>query len=100
MAKPIRIERTEIKARLETRLAAVLEALAKATDRTLGELLEETVLHTFEPVQGEEGQACASPHTKKTLALIEQLKAKYGLNYSTHANYRFEENQAASQQAS
>lgn len=90
-SKDLKIERTVVEARLEKRLAAVLEGLARQTNRTVGEVLEETLLHTFEPVPGYEGCAVASPHGKGTFPLIDQLKKQHGLDYDTHANYRFTE---------
>jgi uncharacterized glyoxalase superfamily protein PhnB len=88
-AHDLRIRRTTVEARMEERLASVLNDLALATNRTVGEVLEETLLHTFEPVPGHVGQAVASPHAKATFRLIEELKKKHGLDYDTHANYRF-----------
>jgi hypothetical protein len=58
---------------------------------TVGEALEETLLHSFEPMPDFEGQGVASPHTQRTLAVIQQLKRKYGVDYETHASYRFTE---------
>lgn len=88
--KDLKITRTAVEARLEGRLASVLADLAKETNRSVGEVLEETLLHSFERVPGQEG-AVASPHDEKTFALIESLKNKHGLDYDTHANYRFTE---------
>jgi hypothetical protein len=83
------VQRTEIKARVEQRLAAVIEDLARETGRNVGELIEEVFLHSFEPVQGQEGQASASPHTLETYDLIFKLKEKHNMNYDTHDNYGF-----------
>ncbi len=49
--------------------------------------IEETLLHTFEPI----GNGVASPHTKAHLRRIEELKRKHGLDYDCHASYRFVE---------
>jgi uncharacterized glyoxalase superfamily protein PhnB len=81
------IERRDLAIRIETRLAAVLEDLAVHSGRTVGSLLEEIVLHSFEPVPGKTGVSSASPHTAKTLDLIEELKRKHRIDYDTHANY-------------
>lgn len=55
---------------------------------SVGELLEETLVHTFESVhQG----GVAGPHTKKTLSYIQALKQKHGIAYDTRASYRFVE---------
>lgn len=82
------IQRVRFEARIEKRLAALLGDLARHKNMTIGEMLEETVLHTFEKVSGE---GVASPHTSKTLAYIRKLKEKHGIDYDTHASYRFVE---------
>lgn len=82
------VERVKVEARIEKRLAALLEDLAKHKGMTLGETLEETLLHTFEPV---DRGGVASPHTTGTLALIQELKTRHGIDYETHASYRFVE---------
>ena len=82
----LEIERVPIETRIEKRLAALLADLARHKNMTVGEMLEETFLHTFEKVpQG----GVASPHTEKTLSYIEALKTKHGIDYGCHANYRF-----------
>ncbi|WP_276483130.1 VOC family protein [Paraflavitalea pollutisoli] len=83
------IERVEVPVRLEKRLAALLADLAEHKGMTIGSCLEETLLHTFE-VLGED-KGVASPHTKKTHAYIQELKKKHGIDYDTHASYRFVE---------
>ena len=85
------VERVELSGRVEKRLAAVIRDLAIETGRTVGEVIEEVFLHSFEPVPGMEGQACASPHDVRTLERIEALKRKHQLDYDTHANYSFVE---------
>jgi hypothetical protein len=55
---------------------------------SLGEMFEETLLHTFEKVRG---GGVASPHTEGTLSYIQTLKKKHGIDYDTHASYRFVE---------
>jgi len=80
------IERVPFEARIEKRLAALMSDLARHKNMTIGEMLEETLLHTFEKVPGE---GVASPHTGKTLSYIRELKAKHGIDYDTHASYRF-----------
>ncbi|MCJ8009145.1 glyoxalase superfamily protein [Lederbergia wuyishanensis] len=85
------IHRTEIKAKLENRLAALMEDLARETERSVGELLEEIIMHSFEPLEGLEGQASASPHTIETLELIDKLKKKHQIDYGTHDIYGFVE---------
>jgi catechol 2,3-dioxygenase-like lactoylglutathione lyase family enzyme len=49
--------------------------------------LEEILLHTNEPL----GDGVASPHTKRDLDYIQKLKAKHGIDYGSHASYRFVE---------
>ena len=55
---------------------------------SVSECLEETLLHTFEKLAG---GGVPSPHSDRTLDLIQTLKAKHGLDYDTHASYRFVE---------
>jgi catechol 2,3-dioxygenase-like lactoylglutathione lyase family enzyme len=81
------IERTDVPVRLERRLAAVLADLAKHKHMTVSSCLEETLLHTFEPL----GDGVASPHTKGDLRYIQELKRKHGIDYDSHASYRFVE---------
>jgi len=45
---------------------------------------EETLLHTFET-------ECPCPRTKGQLRLIQDLKARHGIDYDSHASYRFVE---------
>lgn len=79
------IERVQLGVRMETRLVKVLKGLAEFNDETLGELLEKIVLHSFEPVPGDEGESSASPHSKAQLRAIADLKKVYGLDYATHS---------------
>jgi catechol 2,3-dioxygenase-like lactoylglutathione lyase family enzyme len=83
----LEIERVDVPVRLERRLAALLADLARHKGMTIGNCLEETLLHTFEPM----GDGVASPHTKSDLRYIETLKAKHGIDYDCHASYRFVE---------
>ncbi|WP_119079612.1 VOC family protein [Chitinophaga alhagiae] len=83
----VKIERVDVPVRLEKRLAALLQDLAKHKRMSLSSCLEETLLHTFERV----GDTVASPHTMSTLDYIQELKKKHGIDYDTHASYRFEE---------
>jgi len=82
------IERVPFETRIEKRLAALMGDLARHKNMTVGEMLEETFLHTFEKVPR---GGVASPHTEKTLAYIQELKGKHGIDYDTHASYRFVE---------
>jgi hypothetical protein len=87
----IPVERVQLGVRIEKRMAQVLKGLAEYQGVTLGQLLEEIVLHAFEPVPGHEGQQCASPFGKKSLEAIGHLKKVYGMEYDVHANYHFQE---------
>ena len=84
---PIPIERVDVPVRLEKRLAALLQDLAEHKHMSLSSCLEEILLHTNEPL----GDGVASPHTKRTLAYIQELKMKHGIDYDSHGSYRFVE---------
>jgi catechol 2,3-dioxygenase-like lactoylglutathione lyase family enzyme len=79
---PVKIERVDVPARLEKRLAALLQDLAKHKRMTVTSCLEEMLLHTNEGV---------GPHTRTTLQHIQELKRKHGIDYDCHASYRFVE---------
>lgn len=87
-ALPVR--RREVTVRLEERLADVLGDLAEIKGMTVGEALEETLLHTFEPL----GDGVAHPHTRAQSARIQELKREHGIDYDVHASYRFVEEDA------
>ena len=89
---PLEIERVDVPVRLERRLAAVLADLAVRKGMSVSSCLEETLLHTFEPL----GDGVASPHTKADLRYIQELKRKHGVNYDAHAAYRFVEREDGS----
>jgi hypothetical protein len=72
-------------------MVKVLKALAEFEGVSLGQLLEKIVLHSFEPIPGEEGEMAASPHGQKALAAIDQLKRVYGMHYDVHSSRTFEE---------
>jgi catechol 2,3-dioxygenase-like lactoylglutathione lyase family enzyme len=84
---PLAIERVDVPVRLEKRLAALLRDLAEHKHMSLNSCLEEILLHTNEPL----GDGVASPHTKRTLRYIQELKKKHGIDYDSHASYRFVE---------
>jgi hypothetical protein len=83
------VERVQLGVRVEKRMVKVLKGLAEFEGMTLGELLEKIVLHSFEPVPGDEGESCASPHGMAALAAIKDLKKIYGMDYDAHASRRF-----------
>lgn len=85
--EPLVIERVDVAVRLEKRLAAALQDLAQHKRMSLTSCLEETLLHTFEPL----GDGVASPHTKGDLRYIQELKRIHGIDYDSHASYRFVE---------
>ncbi len=84
---PLKIERVDVPVRLEKRLAALLHDLAGHKRMSLNSCLEEILLHTCERF----GDGVASPHTKRTLDHIQELKRKHGIDYDSHASYRFVE---------
>ena len=79
---PLEIERVDVPVRLEKRLAALLYELAEHKRMSLNGCLEETLLHTLDGV---------GPHTKSDLTYIHKLKQKHGIDYDSHASYRFVE---------
>lgn len=84
----LKIERASLDVKLEKRLLAVVEEIAVSKDMDVSQMLEETLLHTFERLPD---GGVASPHSEATLELIQNLKTKHGINYETHDCYRFEE---------
>lgn len=88
---PLKVKRVAVNARIEEKLASILVDLAEHKGMTMGEMLEETLLHSFEAMPDFAGQGVASPHTKGTLSYIDELKSKHGLDYDTHDSYRFTE---------
>jgi len=84
---PIEIERVDVPVRLEKRLAGLLRDLAAYKRMSLSSCLEEILLHTCEPL----GDGVASPHTRKQLKRIQELKQKHGIDYDSHGSYRFVE---------
>lgn len=84
---PVEIERVDVPVRLEKRLAALLHDLAEHKRMSLSRCLEEILLHTNERL----GDGVASPHTLAQLRYIQKLKKKHGIDYDSHASYRFVE---------
>jgi hypothetical protein len=85
-----KVERVQLGVRMEKHMVQVLKGLAELKNTTLGELLEKIVLHSFEPVVGDEGESSASPHSKADLRAIADLKRVYGMDYEVHATRDFE----------
>ena len=84
-SEQVNVERVQLGVRMEKHMVQVLKGLAEFNGVTLGQLLEKIVLHSFEPVKGEEGEMAASPHGKKALEAITDLKRIYGMDYDMHA---------------
>lgn len=78
------IERVQLGIRMEKRLVKVLKGLAEFEEVTLGKLLEKIVLHSFVPLEGQEGEFAASPHGTRALAALADLKRVYELDYDLH----------------
>jgi hypothetical protein len=85
------VERVQLGVRMEKRLVKVLKGLAEFEGVTLGQLLEKIVLHSFEAVPGQEGEMSASPHGKKALAAVSDLKRIYEMDYDPHSARWFRE---------
>lgn len=86
------VQRVQLGVRMEKSMVQVLKGLAELNGETLGELLEKIVLHSFEPVPGDEGESCASPHGKRALAAVEDLSRIYGMDYDVQTTRVFSEN--------
>lgn len=78
----VEIERVDLPVRIEKRLAALFLDLARHKRMSLSSCLEETLLHTLEGV---------GPHTKSDLSYIQELRKRHGIDYDSHASYRFVE---------
>ncbi|GGB37111.1 hypothetical protein GCM10011492_29830 [Flexivirga endophytica] len=81
--------RVQLGVRMDKRLVKVLKGLADFNDESLGELLEKIVLHSFDPVPGDEGESCASPHSKRELEVIGTLRELYDVPADPHAGRGF-----------
>ena len=88
-AAAMAVERVQLGVRMEKHMVKVLKGLAEFEGITLGQLLEKIVLHSFEPVLGQEGEMSASPHGKRALAAIADLKRIYGMDFDVHAARQF-----------
>jgi hypothetical protein len=78
------IDRVQIGVRMERSMVKVLKALAELEGLTLGQLLEKVVLHSFEPIPGQEGEMSASPHSKRALDAITDFKRIYSMTVDSH----------------
>src|SRR3712207_6236827 len=86
-SESVPVERVQLGVRLEKRMVKVLKAMAEYGDSTLGELLESIVLHAFEG-------GSAQVFGPEDLKVLTEFKKVYGMDYDTHANYRFVEREA------
>lgn len=82
LGDPVPIERVDVQVRLERRLASLLRDLAEHKRMSVSSCLEEILLHTSDGVL---------PHAPAQLRQIARLKEKHGIDYDTHASYRFVE---------
>jgi hypothetical protein len=85
------VERVQLGVRMEKRMVKVLKGLAEFEGLTLGQLLEKIVLYSFAAVPGEEGELAASPHSKRALAAVTDLKRVYGMDYDLHRYRQFQD---------
>ena len=90
----VSVDRVQLGVRMEQRMVKVLKGLAEFEGISLGQLLEKIVLHSFEPVAGDEGESSASPHGKRALAAIADLKRVYGMDYDAHSARTFRDAEA------
>ncbi len=89
MTDTLAIERVQLGVRMEKRMTKVLKGLAEFEGISLAQLLEKIVLHSFEPLAGEEGEWSASPHSKRQLEVIADLKRIYGMDFDAHSGREF-----------
>lgn len=78
------IERLQTGVRLEKSMLKVLKGLAEYLDISLGDLLEGIVLHAFAGRSAFAGKP-------ELLAVIQQLKAVYGMHYDEQFAHRLAE---------
>jgi hypothetical protein len=76
------VERAQLGVRMEKRMVKVLKGMAEYLDVTLGELLEDIVLHTFEG-------GGANAFMPSALEKVKEFKKIYGMDYDVHTNYRW-----------
>lgn len=90
-ADGIEIERVQLGVRMEKGMVKVLKGLAEFEGISLAQLLEKIVLHSFEPLPGEEGEWSASPHSKRQLEVVRELARIYGMGFDAHSGRAFRE---------
>ena len=84
MSEPVTVERVQLGVRMEKSMVKVLKGLAEFNGVSLGQLLENIVLHSFAPVPGQEGEMSYSPHGKRALSAVADLKRVYEMDYDVH----------------
>ena len=77
------VERVQTGMRIEKRMVKVLKGLAEAQERSLGEVVEDIVLHAFAGVSTYDG-----PVWQERIAALRKV---YGMDYDVHAVRRFTE---------
>jgi hypothetical protein len=80
------IQRVQTGVRIEKRTLKVLKAFAELKDMTLGDLLEDIVLHAFD------GKA---PFGEASLRSIRELKKIYALDLDSSASHQLREAKSA-----
>jgi hypothetical protein len=78
----IPVERVQLGVRMEKRMVKVLKGMAEYFDMSLGELLEDIVLHSFEG-------GGANAFMPASLEKVKEFKRIYGMDYDVHSNYRW-----------
>ena len=98
MSEAVTIERVQTGVRMERRMVQVLKGLAEFQNRTFAQLLEDIVLHSFEPpapccaaAEKNGKPACANANGERSREAIRRLKEVYGMDYDVHASYSFSE---------
>lgn len=76
----MKIKRVQTGVRLENRLLKVLKGVAEHQDRTLGELIELIVLHSFENRHA---------FSRESVDVIKALKKVYAMDYDVHDYEKF-----------
>ena len=82
--KSLRVERAQTGVRIEKRLLATLNAIAREEKQELGWVIEDMALHAFEG-----HGACA--WGGETLKRIQRISKEEGLHYGPHGCYSFQE---------
>ena len=84
-----------IPALLKQKLVHACEEIISVIKRPDFKSLTERAIPDGFRVPGDEGESCASPHSKRQLQAIRDLRTVYGLGEDVHASRRFERDQAS-----